>query len=85
MPRVLITGAAKRIGRTIALHLSQRGFDVAIHYGESKAEAEEVSRQCKGAPIFQADLASVEQIRRMFDQVREQLGPIDCLVNNAAR
>ena len=84
-PRVLVTGAAKRIGRTIALELSRRGFEVAIHYNRSREEAEAASRECGGAPIFQADLARVEEIRRLFREVRERIGPLDCLVNNAAR
>jgi len=84
-PRVLVTGAAKRIGRVIAIELSRRGFDVAIHYGASRKEAEEVSRECNGAPIFQADLAQVAEIRRLFREVRKQCGPLQCLVNNAAR
>jgi 3-oxoacyl-[acyl-carrier protein] reductase/pteridine reductase len=83
--RVLVTGAAKRIGRVIAIELSRRGFDVAIHYHTSRAEAEEVSRGCGGAPTFQADLANVEEIRSLFSEVRERFGPLDCLVNNAAR
>jgi len=84
-PRVLVTGAAKRIGRVIAIELSRRGFDVAIHYGNSREQAEAVARECSGAPIFQADLAQVADIRRLFRDVREQVGPLDCLVNNAAR
>lgn len=83
--RVLVTGAAKRIGRTIAIELSRRGFEVAIHYGTSRKEAEEVSRECKSAPIFQADLSSVEEIRRLFREVRERFGLVNSLVNNAAR
>lgn len=83
--RVLITGAAKRIGRVIAIELSRRGFDVAIHYGQSRQEAEEVARECGGAPIFQADLADVGQIRRLFSEVRERFGLLQYLVNNAAR
>lgn len=81
MPRVLITGAAKRIGRVIAIELSRKGFEVIIHYGESRAAAEEVSRECGGASIFSADLARVDQIQALFEQV----GPLDALVNNAAR
>lgn len=69
----------------IAIELSRRGFDVAIHYGRSQKEAEEVSRECNGAPIFQADLAKVDEIRRLFREVRERFGLLDCLVNNAAR
>ncbi len=83
--RVLVTGAAKRIGRVIAIELSRRGFEVAIHYGQSPREAEEVSRECGGAPLFQADLARVSEIRRLFAEVREQFGPLRYLVNNAAR
>lgn len=84
-PRVLVTGAAKRIGRTIAIELSRHGFDVAIHYGHSEKEAREVAELCGGAPMFQADLARVPEIRRLFADVREQFGLINCLVNNAAR
>ena len=83
--RVLVTGAAKRIGREIALHLSEQGFQVAIHYGNSRREAEAVARECGNAPTFQADLGSVPDIRRLFGEVRERFGPLDCLVNNAAR
>ncbi len=83
--RVLITGAAKRIGRVIAIELARRGFAVAIHYNTSKEEAEEVSRECGGAPTFQADVGNVAEIRRLFRRVREEFGPLDCLVNNAAR
>src|SRR5438270_228625 len=83
--RVLVTGAAKRIGRAIAVELFQRGFQVAIHYNTSRKEAEEVSRECSGAPVFQADLARVQEIQRLFREVREQFGLLNCLVNNAAR
>lgn len=83
--RVLVTGAAKRVGRVIAIELSRRGFEVAIHYHESRAEAENVARECNGAPLFKADLSKVDQIRWLFAEVRENFGPLDCLVNNAAR
>jgi NAD(P)-dependent dehydrogenase (short-subunit alcohol dehydrogenase family) len=83
--RVLVTGAAKRIGRVIAIELSRRGFQVAIHYNRSRANAEEVSRACGGAPIFEADLTKVSEIQRLFHEVGESFGPLDCLVNNAAR
>jgi len=83
--RVLVTGAAKRIGRVIAIELARRGFDVAIHYNTSGQEAEQVSRECNGAPIFRADLAGVPEIRKLFREVRDRFGPLDCLVNNAGR
>lgn len=85
MPRkVLVTGSAKRIGRVIAIELAKRGFEVAIHYNTSREEAEAVARECGGAAVFQADLSSVSDIQRLFADVRNQFGPLDCLVNNAA-
>jgi NAD(P)-dependent dehydrogenase (short-subunit alcohol dehydrogenase family) len=84
-PRVLITGAAKRIGRVIALDLAEHGFRVAIHYHTSRKEAEEVAQACGGVPLFQADLTKISDIRRLFREVDEQMGPLDGLVNNAAR
>ncbi|HCC56188.1 MAG TPA: short-chain dehydrogenase [Solibacterales bacterium] len=82
---VLVTGAAKRIGREIALRLASEGARVALHYGESREEAERTAAECGGAELFQADLESVPQIRRLFEQVRQRCGGLDGLVNNAAR
>jgi len=84
-PKVLVTGAAKRIGRAIAVELAKHGFEVAIHYGRSEKEAREVAELCGGAPIFQADLGQVPEIRRLFAEIRERFGLLNCLVNNAAR
>jgi NAD(P)-dependent dehydrogenase (short-subunit alcohol dehydrogenase family) len=82
---VLVTGAAKRVGRGIAIRLSQEGARVAIHYGGSTEDARETSAACNGAPIFQADLEKVPDIERLFDEVTSHFGHIDALVNNAAR
>ena len=82
---VLITGAAKRIGRDIALRLSREGAKIAIHYNTSRDEAERTAQECAAAEIFQADLENVGEIRRMFDDLQSRLGRLDALVNNAAR
>ena len=82
---VLVTGAAKRIGRSIALALAAEGARVAIHYGESEAEARRTASECSDAPVFQANLESVAEIRAMFDRVADHFGCLDGLVNNAAR
>jgi len=82
---VLITGAAKRIGRSIALALAAEGAHVAIHYGSSEAEARATARECNNAPIFQANMEKVPEIRAMMDRVARHFGRIDALVNNAAR
>ncbi len=82
---ILITGAAKRIGRGIALRLFQAGYRVAIHYGGSEKEARETAEQCGSAPVFQANLESVADIQRLFREVEDKLGGLYGLVNNAAR
>lgn len=87
--RVLVTGSAKRIGRSIAEYLSARGARVLLHYGGSRTEAEAVAASCswegQPAPLFQADLARVPEILRMFEEIRALGEPLDGLVNNAAR
>lgn len=82
---VLVTGAAKRIGRGIAIGLAQEGARVAIHYGGSEAEARATADECGGAPIFRANLEKVAEIERLFEEVEGHFGRIDALVNNAAR
>jgi NAD(P)-dependent dehydrogenase (short-subunit alcohol dehydrogenase family) len=82
---ILVTGAAKRIGRSIALRLAAEGAHVAIHYNESEKAARATAEECNDAPIFRANLESVAEIRRMFDGAAERFGRIDGLVNNAAR
>lgn len=83
---VLVTGAARRIGKGIALRLAREGARVAIHYGGSAGEAEAVARQCgNGSEAFQADLESVAAIVEMFAEVQRRFGRLDGLVNNAAR
>jgi len=82
---VLVTGAAKRIGRGIALRLHQTGYKVAIHYSSSEREARETAEQCGNAPLCCANLESVDEIRRMFAEVGERCGSLYGLVNNAAR
>jgi NAD(P)-dependent dehydrogenase (short-subunit alcohol dehydrogenase family) len=82
---VLVTGAARRIGRAIALRLAAEGARPLIHYHRSEAEARATAEECGGAPLLRANLESVAEIAAMFDQVRERFGRLDGLVNNAAR
>jgi 3-oxoacyl-[acyl-carrier protein] reductase/pteridine reductase len=82
---VLVTGAARRIGRVIAIRLYQAGYRVAIHYGGSEREARATAEECGSAPLFQANLENVEDIKKMFREVEQQLGGLYGLVNNAAR
>jgi NAD(P)-dependent dehydrogenase (short-subunit alcohol dehydrogenase family) len=82
---VLVTGAARRIGRGIALRLAREGARVAIHYNESFEAAKQTAEECGGAELFHANLESVDEIRRMFNTVGERYGRLDGLINNAAR
>lgn len=83
---LMVTGAAKRIGRGIALRLAREGARVLIHYNGSEAEARAVATECGGgAEVFRANLESVAEIVRLFGEVRDRVGRLDALVNNAAR
>ena len=85
----LVTGAARRLGREIALGLARAGWDVAVHYHGSRLEAEQTAGEIRAlgrrSAIFIADLADAAQTRGLLDEVFARLGPVPCLVNNAAR
>ena len=82
---ILVTGAAKRIGRAIAIRLAKEGARVAIHYHGSEAEARATAAECGNAPVFRANLGDVAEIEKLFAEVESKCGRIDGLVNNAAR
>ena len=78
---ILVTGAARRIGRGIALRLAREGARVVIHYNGSEADARLTAAECGSARLVRANLEHVPEIERMF----EEIGHLDGLVNNAAR
>jgi NAD(P)-dependent dehydrogenase (short-subunit alcohol dehydrogenase family) len=84
----LVTGAARRIGRAIAVDLAEFGFDVAVHYGSSKDEAravvDEIERSGRKAVALGADLADEDQVAALTARAASALGPVTLLVNNAA-
>lgn len=85
---MLVTGAAKRLGRSIALDLGAHGFDVAVHYRASGAEAEEVVRELgrlgASAAAFAADLSSEADCNALVPAVVGRLDRLDAIVNNAS-
>jgi pteridine reductase len=87
-PLALVTGAAIRLGREIALALADQGYGIGLHYHKSSQQAQELSLELedKGVPVLllQADLTSPEQIARIFDQVSTFGCPLQVLVNSAA-
>ena len=84
----LVTGAAKRIGRAIATTLARAGYNIAVHYGTSREEAEAAAAELQTfgvrAVAVQADLGDVTQAPRLIADARNALGPINVLVNNAS-
>ncbi len=84
----LVTGAARRVGRAIALDLARGGFDVVVHWRRSRAEAEETAREVEALGgrswLVRADLSAVAEIEGLFGVVAELVGRLDLLVNNAS-
>jgi NAD(P)-dependent dehydrogenase (short-subunit alcohol dehydrogenase family) len=83
-----VTGAARRVGRAIALALGRRGARLAVHYGRSRDAAEstvEELRELGGEAVaLQADLTDPGSIAPLFARVEDELGGLDVLVNSAA-
>ena len=83
----LVTGAAKRIGRSVALRLASEGADVVVNYRSSRSEADEVVAQIaalgKRAVAIQGDVAKKNDVIAMFAAVEKEFGRLDILVNNA--
>ncbi len=85
---MLVTGAAKRLGREIALALGQAGWQVAVHYRHSESDAMEtvaaLASNSWAAAAFDADLADEDQVRALVPRVIEHFGQLDAVVNNAS-
>ena len=91
---VLVTGAARRLGREIALALAGAGWRVAVHYRGSAEDAEQTAADCAGlltadacavkSAAFACDLNDEDAVRRLLPQVAAQFGRVDAVVNNAS-
>lgn len=84
----LVTGAARRIGRQIALDLAAHGWHVAVHHRRSAEAAEATAAECRAtgarAQVFAADLADEAQCTALLPAVHEAFGRVDAVVNNAS-
>jgi NAD(P)-dependent dehydrogenase (short-subunit alcohol dehydrogenase family) len=85
---VLVTGAARRLGREIALDLARHGFDVAVHCRHSRGEAETTVAELQAlgarAEVFAADLSDEAACRALVPAVVAQFQRLDAVVNNAS-
>lgn len=88
-PVALITGCARRVGRSIALALAERGYDIVIHYHRSEEAAMalvgEIEAYGRRAIAIAAHLEIPSQVEALLPRASEELGPITLLVNNASR
>src|SRR5437870_3631219 len=83
----IVTGAARGIGRAIALELARRGCQLAFNYNRSKEAADQLVKECESldrrALAYQVDAANFTAVQDMVKDVKAQLSRIDILVNNA--
>lgn len=84
----LITGAARRIGRAIALSLADAGYDIGVHYHTSRDDAcalvAEIEARGRRAVALAADLADASQVMGLIPQMAARLAAPVCLINNAS-
>ena len=84
---LLVTGASRGIGRSIALQLAEEGYNVAVNYAGSKDKAEAVVEEIKAKGVdsfaIQANVANGDEVKAMIKEVVSQFGSVDVLVNNA--
>jgi len=85
---LLITGAATRVGKAIALHFAERGWNIAIHYFRSSSKAKKlkkiIEQKWVKVALIKADLKNLKQTEKIIPFAKKKLGTIDCLINNAA-
>jgi 3-oxoacyl-[acyl-carrier protein] reductase len=83
----LVTGAVRGIGRSSALELARRGYDVAVNYSRSREAAQSVADEVAGlggrSLVAQADVADEAAVLAMVETIKQELGRLDALVNNA--
>lgn len=84
----LVTGGAVRVGRALSLGLAREGFDVVVHYHSSSAGARSVQEEIRAlgrrCVTVKADVADAGQVQDMLEQVRQETGRLDLLVNSAS-
>ncbi len=84
----LVTGAAKRLGRAIALGLAKEGWDIVVHYRasatEAQATADEIRQIGRQAITLDCDLSNEQATRELLSRATAVIGPIHCVVNSAS-
>jgi len=85
----LVTGAAHRVGKAIALALAQKGYAIGLHYHRSESDARQTAAELQAfSPavfLLQADLTQEQEVERLFQQVSELPHRLEVLVNSAGQ
>ena len=89
MKKVLITGAAKRLGKDLAIHLGKQGYFVWVHYNNSKKEAEDVLALINSSggtgELIQGDISQYSQAKAIAENIRLNGGDLNVLINNVGK
>lgn len=87
MSVALVTGGSRGIGRVISEKLARHGYNVAICYSGNESAAQETISECKKfgvqAMFIKADVSNESEVKNMFEEVKQLMGPVEVLVNNA--
>ncbi|MCX7981765.1 MAG: 3-oxoacyl-ACP reductase FabG [Syntrophales bacterium] len=82
-PVAIVTGGATGIGAACCYALAEKGFYIGLHYRRSVDRAQKVLADIGKGDLFCADLTDPDAVETMVGQIKERLGRVDCLVNNA--
>jgi len=86
----IITGASKRVGKSVAEHLAAKGWSIAIHYHHSEDEATKLAVQLSAKfpdqkfKVFRANLNDISEVKKLVPAIISEMGGIDLLINNAS-
>ncbi|MCL2473479.1 MAG: SDR family NAD(P)-dependent oxidoreductase, partial [Alphaproteobacteria bacterium] len=85
---ILVTGAAKRLGREISLELARHGWDIIAHYNTSEEAAKSLAKEIqdlgRDCCLLEMDLNNLESVKKLVPYLWQELGAIKGIVNNAA-
>ena len=88
MKTVLVTGSSRGLGATVVEYFASKGYNTIINYNVSKRCAEDLKKYIENTYkvkvyVYKCDVSKEEEVKGLFNKIKEEIGNIDCLVNNA--
>jgi NAD(P)-dependent dehydrogenase (short-subunit alcohol dehydrogenase family) len=87
-PAVIVTGGARRVGAAIVRHFADNGYDIALHYNKSEAEAKALQKEIKAkgvdCQLFAQDLSQISRLDGLITKIYEAMPNVTALINNAS-